>query len=364
MKNEQWFQEVIHSLKEIKSSYWKGFEESTFHFSPLYRVAIGADGASNIPYLFGRSVWGRWRNHFKNLRSLKSFSFKAPLPSDSIIFLQQKRKRFIIVSRKENLALKISVSEDQLSLLKFEVELMSFMNQSAFSQYSIKLLDHGTNWIINSFAPNRDALINKTDPELFLLKHINHVAMDPMGKFYEARGIEKLDIQEWLQEARKRAEGHPRIDLIEKVIKHIEIERQKLPHFQLLKVQLHMDLHARNILFDQGDVRFIDWEVTTRGLAIVDYFDFYRRILKKDKNELVEFLSFLKGEGDKTHLFKQFGKDLKEWHLRLGVNLSEDYELIFILLYSLERTLIYFEKWGENRLKDKKGFEFLIANTL
>lgn len=298
------------------------------------------------------------------MRKFKRFAFKAKLPSDSIVFIQPSRQRFIVVSRKENIALKISVSEGQLVLLKPEVELLKFMNASEFAPYSYKLLDFGRNWIITSFASNRDALVNLRKPEFYLLQNINSLVMIPMAKFYQASGAKLVSLEDWLLKAKLRQIGHPHIEMTNKLIKAIETEGKKWTEFRLLEVQLHFDLHAKNILCDKGQVIFIDWEVTTRGLALIDYFDFYRRILKKDQDECKRFLDYLKKGKNQTTYFYNFFHQMIFWFQSFNNYLIPEQYRLISYLYALERTLIYFEKWGEDRLNDSKGIEFLISNVL
>lgn len=363
VKEDKWFNDIIVRLNEITSPYWEKFEETTLIFDPLYRVALGPLGDSAIPVLFGKSRLGRLKNHLKNLRRPKKFSFKARVPKDSVVFIQPGRKRFIIVSPEKNIVLKISVSPEQLSLLSSEVELMRFISDSTFKDFAVKILDNGPDWLITTVAPNRDALLNEKSPERYLLKNINTLAMNPLCRFYQSRGIELITLGKWLERAKFRAKGHPEEALIEKVLQKIQTIVGRNSDLLLPNVQLHFDLHSRNILFDEGKITFIDWEVTTLGLWAVDYFDIYRRLLKKDRKELKAFLHFLKGGEDRTKHYRVFTQNHLQWIE--GLNISNSFKLhkLHPYLYSAERTLIYFDKWKENRLADRKGLEFLIANT-
>ena len=258
MKNEKWFKDI---LAEVK--FGEGFPMASFYFHPLYRVGVGRD--TNLDYTFGRNHKKPW----KNLRKFKYFKFNAPFPTDSVIFFQPGRKRLIISSQKEGKVLKISVSPEQLSLLEGEIKELTFQNQSEFAPHSVKLLDYGPNWIMTSFCSNLDSVAGMPILEL------HDLVMPPMTKFYKAHGVHKIRLTEWIKEAKLRAQGHPNIDLINKLISKIE----EGPDFELLKGQLHFDLHHGNVLRDSSQLVIIDWEVSHPGLLLIAYFDFFRRFV-------------------------------------------------------------------------------------
>lgn len=317
-------------LSEVR--FAQGFPMTRFFYHPLYKVGVGK--YSNLDYIFGkdRSI------PFKNLRKFKFFTFKAPFPEDSVIFFQPERKRLIIASRNEGKVLKISVSPGQLSLLAGEIKELSHQNNSDFSAHSVKILDHGKNWILTSFCSNLDS-VAKMD-----ILQLHDLLMEPMAKYYRCHRLEKLSLHQWLEEVKSRALGHPSSTIVEKLISRI----QSSSDLELLKGQIHFDLHQGNVLRAKDQLTIIDWEVTQRGLLLVDYFDFFRRHSNKTKS---------------IDSLKMFYKKYQSWMKQFEIVVPDDLELLTLDLYALERALLYWEKWKEDRFSDKKGFEYKIANT-
>lgn len=334
MKDEKWFQDILNEVK-----FGEGFPMASFYYHPLYRVGVGKD--TNLDYTFGK----KRKLPLKNLRKFKYFKFQAPFPTDSVIFFQPGRKRLIISSQKEGKVLKISVSPEQLSLLQGEIKELTFQNQSEFSPHSVKLLGHGPNWIMTSFCSNLDSVAQMPILEL------HDLVMGPMVKFYKSHGIEKILLSQWLIEAKKRAVGHPSQELVQKLISRLEAG----PDFELLRGRLHFDLHQGNVLRDGDQVVIIDWEVSHPGLLLVDYFDFYRRFMKKEKMPPEQIVSSLRNSS--------FFEKYSTWLKLFNAEAPKGSESTLPILYATERSLIYFDKWKENRLQDKKGFEYQILST-
>lgn len=184
--------------------------------------------------------------------------------------------------------------EGQLKLLKGEITLLKFLQDTSFKTHTANLIDYGDKWIITSFCSNRDSLLQEKVPVAYLLENMHELIMEPMAKFYQTHNPQVLTLEEWLQEAKLRMSGHPNSELLNKLIAAIQKEMKGPDELKLLLVQLHFDLHAENILRDRDLISVIDWEVTTKGLALIDFFDFYRRYLKTDRREAATSTSILK----------------------------------------------------------------------
>lgn len=345
MKNEPWFKEILSNME-----YWKDLPLSTFYYHPLYKVGVGKE--TNLDYTFGK----KRKLPLKNLRKFKFFTFQAQFPEDSVIFLQPSRQRIIISSQKHNRVYKISTSPSQLSLKDAEIDLLKDLEKSEFAPHSAKLVDYGDNWIVTTFCPNRDSVNYKTDKEKYLLDHSDTLIMEPMAKFYRSRGLQKLNIIQWKEEVRAKLKNHP---LEQQLVTKIDKIKND---FHVLKSQIHLDLHSGNFLIDNDHVTIIDWEISHPGLVLIDFFDFYRRFLNKDKFEKKLFSEYLKGKKPASGNLLVFYNKYKKWLKQFDIQ-AEDLRFI-ILLYSLERTAIYWEKWKENRLSDQKGFEKIIIDSL
>ncbi|MFP5385351.1 MAG: phosphotransferase [Bacteriovoracia bacterium] len=346
MKNEKWLKELLSNL-----NYWQGRPLSTFYYHPLYHVGVGKK--TDLDFIFGK----KRKLPFKNLRKFNFFTLKAPFPEDSVIFFQPSRKRIIVASHSENKVLKISISPSQLTFKDKEVELLKHLETSEFATHSAKVLEVGSNWVVTSFCSNSDSLLNIPDVEEYLLNNLNPLIMEPLAKFYRSQGIEKINLADWISKAKRRAVGHPSEEQINKRLDEIEVTDATL-----VKSLLHFDLHAGNVLKDKENVVIIDWEVSRPGLVLVDYFDFYRRYLYKDDREQKLFFAFLTGKGEVPQKLKMFFEKFEGWSKQFGVeglNVK-----LFTWLYAIERTLIFWENWQENRLKDKKGLESKIINLI
>ena len=346
MKNEKWLKELLSNL-----NYWQGRPLSTFYFHPLYRVGVGRN--TNLDFIFGE----KRKLPLKNLRKFKYFSIEAPFPDDSVIFFQPSRQRIIVASQRENKVFKISTSPFQLALRDAEISLLKKLETSEFAPHSAKLLEVGPNWIVTSFCSNKDSLLNIPDREEYLMKHGDPLIMDPMAKFYQFQDPEMVSLSDWVASARNRAKGHPSEESLLRCLDKIGTS-----DLILLKSLLHFDLHAGNILKEQQNVVIIDWEVCHRGLVLVDYLDFYRRFLNKNKKEQVEFFKFMSGNGESPLNLKTFHEKFESWLEKFNLQ-APDPKLAF-LLYALERTLIYWDKWQQNRLADTKGLECKIINLV
>ncbi|MFA5583986.1 MAG: phosphotransferase, partial [Bacteriovoracaceae bacterium] len=269
MKNEKWLQEILSTVK-----FGDGFPKTKFHYHPIYHVGVGPD--TNLDYTFGKKRKIPW----KNLRKLKYFSLSAPFPSDSVIFFQPSRERLIISSHKERKVLKISTSKPQLVLLEGEIAELTHQNQSEFAEHSVKLLGYGANWLMTSFCSNLDSLTDMPILDLHCL------IIEPMTKFYRSHPLEKFLLSDWLKGVELRMKDHPHSEQIRKAVDKIRSSGE----ITLLKGKLHFDLHQGNVLRDGDQVVIIDWEVSHPGLLIIDYFDFFRRYVNKEKLEVSNFV--------------------------------------------------------------------------
>lgn len=332
MKNDKWLTEILSNL-----GYWQELPKAKFRFNPLYRVGTGR--STNLDFTFGTHR----KFPLKNLRKLKYFSIEAPFPDDSVIFFQPTRQRLIVASESEGKVFKISTSEFQLALKDGEVKLLKHLEKSEFAPHTAKLLAEGSNWIVTSFCSNRDSLLNIPNVEEYLMEHMDYLIMGPMAKFYRAHELKKIKLSDYLAHAKVRASGHPGESTILNFISKLE----NVKEIELLHGQLHFDLHAGNILKDGNQVTIIDWEVTQPGLILVDYFDFYRRYLNKTKDQSPERLN-------------TFHAKYQKWLRPFGVEATS--AELSMKLYALERTLMYWDKWKQNRLNDKKSLEFKIIN--
>lgn len=365
MKEITWLDKIAEALKELRSDSWPKCSSVPVAFSPYYRVGLGPDAKKNLKYVFGDSFTGRFRNQIKNLRKFdwpkKSYRHvDLTLPSDSIVFYQDFRERLIIVSKDLDIVLKISVSKDQLSLLDGEVALMKELSSSKFAPYITEYVEtgsslHESRWIITRFKGNLHSLRNFPWPEQFLLQNIKPLILEPLVEFYKFKGVTEVTVGGWMKTLDSRLVLSPKI----------ASEINRFSDFTLLNVQLHFDLHAGNLLYEDQKITFIDWEVTTRGLVLIDILDFYRRYLKTDSFEERKFWNFLDGQEDVPPKLKKLFMDLNNWldnHFQRSIP-ENALRLIFVL-YAFERANIYYKKWNEVRLDDQKGFESKILSIL
>lgn len=368
MKNNQWLSDILTDIEKLKSPVWQGYEKRKFFYHPLYRVGLSSRSTPTLKALFGEDTHARIKNLAGNLRKFDWIkapytSIEAALPEDSVIFFQEKRQRLIIASFSEKKVLKISTLEGQLKLLKGEITLLKFLQDTSFKTHTANLIDYGDKWIITSFCSNRDSLLQEKVPVAYLLENMHELIMEPMAKFYQTHNPQVLTLEEWLQEAKLRMSGHPNSELLNKLIAAIQKEMKGPDELKLLLVQLHFDLHAENILRDRDLISVIDWEVTTKGLALIDFFDFYRRYLKTDRREGRNLYKYLKKEREAPSKLESFFKKFLNWQNDFDLKTTNDSMRLYFYLYALERTLIYYEKWGENRMADERGFEFKIAQS-
>jgi len=59
-----------------------------------------------------------------------------------------------------------------------------------------------------------------------------------------------------------------------------------------------------------------------------------------------------------------FFKKFQAWMKGFDIEVPDNREEQVLLIYALERTLIYYDKWSENRLDDVRGFETKVLFEL
>lgn len=346
--------EILQALEEIYPEVNLDLGSSAFPWNPTYQVAARAESQATIKHIFGESVLGRMKNFGRNTFKLKKpfRKIEARFPQDAVIFYKPGRERLIMASKSRNLLLKLVVKKDQFVLFDEEVKLLKSLENTEFSSHVSQVVAGGitsneVRWIATTLGDNSESLQNFFGPEKNLLKNAEDIILKPMAKFYQLNDLKRIKLHAWLELASVRVQNNPNRDQLLKFIEKINA----YPDTDLLEGQLHFDLHAGNILFDGKKSTFIDWEVTHRGLILVDVYDAYRRVLNTSWWEERKFFKGVESENLRK---------LTESYHRV-FNVSSESKLN-MMLYALERTLIYQEKWQANRLGQTKGIEYKIIN--
>lgn len=187
-----------------------------------------------------------------------------------------------------------------------------------------------------------------------------------MTKLYVNHGFEVMGAKTWLDEARSRIVNHPSKTRLEKLIQLIEAELKKFPDYQVVKTNIHHDLHRGNILTRKDHITIIDWEGMIKGLVLVDVFDFPKRVMKKSRLTEMLFFLYLKGYLKiPPGAVKNFFLNFRIWmDSTFQVRIPEESVKLSFMLYLLERALNSFEGRGVDRFKHRKDFDYKMLSTL
>lgn len=354
MDRAQWLEKVRIALEEINLSS----SESVFKLHPLYRAGISRNSRKGIEAIFGESYSG-----LKNLRKLDWLtapSFRGKLPEDSVIFFRDDKEGLIAASYEKQFAFKIFFSEPYIGPLEAEIRTLKKIQETEFAQYAPKILNEGRTanggrWLLTSFCPNRLNPQNKKLPEAYLLDELFPTILPALFKFYKGFNPEKIKLSDWLNEAEGRIKNHPEPDKLKILLNYIKTQIEHYGDFEVIRSNIHHDIHSGNILMSERNITIIDWESEVRGLILVDIFDFWRRYIQKKKLPVLNPPKIIQNS------FDQY----REWmKTNFDVAIPQEAFKLHAAIYALERALLLFEKRRVNRLKDLSGMEYKILKAI
>lgn len=371
MENRAWLETMNKAMDEISRDLRLELSQKTFKWSSMYRVALGEKSKPTVRRIFGTSRLGRLKNFGKNIFRFKRGipHLSMPFPDDSVVFVKPQRERLIIASKAENLLLKLVVREEHYHLFDEEVELLKKLEGTGFSDKVSRLrgegmTSNGVRWLATTLADNSQSLQNHFSPEDFLADNLNELILEPMLGFYQVFPRKFYSVSDYLLEAKERTQGHPSAERLRTLVKACQKEAQRFERYEVIRGQLHFDLHAGNILYNGKELHFIDWEVNHPGLLLVDVFDAYRRCSNKERREERELHHFLQGRAETPLRLREIHQKYSRWMKKnFEAHVPEGSEKLTLMLYVLERSLMYFEKWRVDRLS-QKGFEIKFTNQL
>jgi thiamine kinase-like enzyme len=355
--------EILKAVEELKLTNRK----NTFIFSHLYQAYIGEDSAQNILNVFGKSLFWRLRNHYRNLRHFKfQSSLEMSLPDDSVIFFKKDKNGFIVASLKENIALKIFLNPHHVELLEAEIAILKKIRQTSFQSYTATLLDEGTTlnnarWMKTSYLGNALSLQNVRDPDEYLLAHFKEIVLPGLTEYYRVNGFQIIPLSDWISEVEKRIKKHPSSNKLQTLLDELAKESLSLTELKLLRSHIHHDLHAGNILRDERGAALIDWEGGISGLVVIDFLDFIRRFIKKHPSQRKHYQALLtKKHPLPPHLRLQH-EIYRNWlQEKFSITPYPDTDRLEIIIYVIERSLILYEARKLDRFDDKKGIENFV----
>ena len=347
--------EIIAAVNEVMAQYYPETKKSRFRYSRLYRVGMGEEAQDSIPLVFGDSLFWRLKLNFKNLRKKASFKeVELKLPSDGLFFSREDKEGLIIVCPLQNFILKIFRDPPHIVLLEREIKTLKLIAGSPFEKDSSKYLSdgltsNGARWVMTDFRSNTQSLKNHANFEKNWFEISYSEIMPRMAEFYKLNSPVTYSVNVWLNKNKDRVLAHPEVAKLQKVL----VEIEKLQDDSLLLDSInHYDLHTGNVLYAGGDkYSIIDWEGNYRSPVVIDAFDFLRRYLQKNRNELSRF------ETLSDEVFKNYQSWLqKNFNLSVSMNSKK----VHFLIYAVERTLFFWEIAKINRLEDKRAIEKFI----
>lgn len=348
---------VKKALEEISPTIWGSHSEVELTFSRDFGVFCQKGSSNSIERMFGRNtrykIFLKLRTYFKTNQSIK-----LPVPSDAIVVSKLEKYRVIIASAKYKIVLKLCLTPDNDHLINNEIESFEKLKKSEFRPHINEVLSHGmtdntVRWMAVSFNENYNSLSEISSPETYLFENASKY-LCLLKNFYEFNNPKKLSVEDWLQNARYYSLNHPSKEKLLKLLDKVEEQSLNYPGIELIETQLHFDLHKGNIL-QSKEITFIDWEMSTRGLMLVDMFDFYRRFIYTRAWEKFKFFLFMRG------YLKTAPSSLKSFFIRANESLNlkshqVGTERLMTYIYVAERVILY-HKFGEVDRLVKKGFE-------
>ena len=185
-----------------------------------------------------------------------------------------------------------------------------------------------------------------------------------MATFYHLNPWKKLTVSQWLSAAEFRVKIHPNQELLQKTLNQIKKVAGPSLGQELIEGKLHFDLHAGNILYNGKNVSLIDWEVSYPGLLLIDVFDAYRRYINKNSHARKRLIRYLEKQTPAPKELNTLNTEYQSWvskEFQAHSDLLSDRSILII--YAIERTLLYYERWQSNRLEDHHGFEKLVIES-
>lgn len=354
---EKNFLEIKNALAEISPKVWGTQDDIILPFNKKYKVYASKDSAETLKRLFGNHFKISLRNKIRSIYAVKPSSQVFALPDDSILISKLEKDRVIIASAKNKIVLKLCLVPQNFYLIESEIKAYEEIKNSSFAPFVNVIHQHGVTsnnikWIAVSFNENYEALSGEAYPEKLFLNNVSEF-LAPMKLFYEAHGAQELSLAKWLKMSKEIISVHPSGYKLKKLIEFIENESQKFPQIKMIDSQLHFDLHAGNLLKSKT-LTYIDWEMSARGLILIDMLDSYRRYLNKSKFEKWKFYSFMKGDKRMPpEKMESFFQDLN------GIfgHFPKGSEKILFCVYIVERVLIYYRSFGKVDRLSQKGFE-------
>lgn len=370
MEKTEWLDKIADAIEVLAKDHDLSHEKHVFHFHPMYRAYLSKDSLVNIPRVFGNSTLRRWKMYWRKARKKNDFpeTFEAYLPSDSVIFIRAEKLGLIALSSKKDAALKVFLNDYYTPLLDTEITALRAAEPLNFTP---KVKGHGVTanngyWSLTNFCSNERALGTLSNPEKYLLKNFFHLVMPSMTAYYQATSPEVLKLDDWMIEAAPSIEKHPsRIDL-ETLVVRIKEEAKKFQNVELLRSNIHFDLHAWNILLGEEKMNIIDWEGGFRGLVLLDFFDFSRKYIIANKILKARLGRFMRGKvASYPSVLRPAFKDFQEWsQAHYSITIPDGSEKLLIYIYALERTLLLFNARNIDRLRDERGFESFVFKNL
>jgi len=285
---------------------------------------------------------------------------------DAIFYERENKDGFIFVSKEEDIVLKVfRESFAQERLLK-EAKLLHSFKDSSFAPYVPKIkksgkLNSGGFFLLTSYDEGSEVGKIKSK-ELYMLKNFYKILGNAMSEFYRLNNAKAISLKEWIEKAKLRVKSHPSSSHLQKGLDYLEVlQNDKL---ELISGLIHHDLHLGNLILTKESVKIIDWEGAFESLICVDMLDAYKRYVRKNKWENFLFKRFLKGARI-TKKLKEFMESFSSWQKEFfSLEVSNSDYKTYLVIQSIERSLIQYEMMRVDRMKDKKGFEFQVLKFI
>lgn len=329
----------------------------TFTFNRMYRAYMSEDSVQNIPKLFGASLWWRLKKYAKKIRKKVTLpeSISLSLPKDSIIFVRPQKNGIIAISYQKNVNIKVILDTDFLFMLQYEVDALNVLKGRDFAPQIKGASLEGNYWLVTDCSVNSTPLLMKPKPEDYVLNHFEELLLPKMSAFYQDSLYKKENFLQWIDRSQERIKNHPSKDKLQSYIDKLK----KLPVEEttpfLMSSMIHFDLHAGNILSDEGKLTIVDWEGGARGLVMMDFFYLAKRIIKADRKLKKKFLE---GNLDIESLKIANVLYMKWLKNSFGLELNRPLSLdVFSMTSLLEQALVLYEDRRIDIVAEDNGFE-------
>lgn len=316
LRNVKQSSNVVTELANI----WPKVQLAPFRWDNYYRIFSTKESQNSYQALFGsyirsilsirssKSQLRRIHNLFPPTRWRGPYNMELPLPKDAIIIPPINSKEGIVIaSYHAGMILKINYNRSEVQK---EIENWDIVKSAGIESHVPMLIDHGfTNdggqWMLSELVPNTKPIHRPLNPFLDPKKIWRHWLrwriFPTMERFYEASGLDILDIDDLLYDIKTLLLKDEMPDSLFKVAALAENARLISQQKKVIITTIHRDITPEHIHRNGTNWWIIDWGSSGRCIIAKEYFRNYFWTSSRDENHQA-YWAWLRGDASVQHL--------------------------------------------------------------